>query len=117
MQIKFAWLLITGSVKLRYFFVVWVPACSADIPSVKRAGMPKFEVKSMPQLPATAEVLPIEMDGIFELKVEVVGPNRQKQPTGKPTSGERRTDRLVGVARIPQRVASRSAGRKVRSKQ
>jgi hypothetical protein len=48
---------------------------------------------------------------------ECVGPNRRKQPTGKPTSGERRTDRLVGVARIPQRVASRSAGRKVRSKQ
>jgi hypothetical protein len=71
----------------------------------------------MPPVPATAEVLPIEMDGIFELKVEVVGPNRQKQPTGKPTSGERRTDRLVGEARIPQHVASRSAGRKVRSKQ
>ena len=54
--------------------MVWVPACSADIPSVERAGMPKFEVKSMPPVPATAEVLPIELDGIFELKVEVLSP-------------------------------------------
>jgi hypothetical protein len=36
--------------------------------------MPKFEVKSMPPVPATAEVLPIELDGIFELKVEVLSP-------------------------------------------
>jgi hypothetical protein len=28
--------------KLESFFVVWVPACSADVPSAKRAGMPKF---------------------------------------------------------------------------
>ena len=54
--------------------MVWVPACSADIPSVERAGMPKFEVKSMPPVPATAEVLPIELDGIFELKAEVLSP-------------------------------------------
>ena len=48
---------------------------------------------------------------------ECVGPNKQKQPTREPTRGERRTDRQVGVARIPQRVANRSAGREVRSKQ
>jgi hypothetical protein len=34
--------------KLESFFVVWVPACSADVPPVKWDGMPKFEVKSMP---------------------------------------------------------------------
>jgi hypothetical protein len=64
-------LLITSSVSLRRFFVVWLPACSADVPPIKRAGMPKFEVKSMPPVPATAEVLPIELDGISKLKVEV----------------------------------------------
>jgi hypothetical protein len=46
-----------------------------------------------------------------------VGPNKQKQPTREPTRGERRTDRRVGVARIPQQVANRSTGREVRSKQ
>jgi hypothetical protein len=38
--------------KLESFFVVRVPACSADVPPVKWAGMPKFEVKSMPLVPA-----------------------------------------------------------------
>ncbi len=74
MQTKVARLLITVSVSLRCFFVVWVPACSADVPPVKWAGMPNFEVKSMPPVPATAEVLPIELDGISELKVEVLSP-------------------------------------------
>ena len=74
MQTKVARLLITGSVSLRCFFVVWVPACSADVPPVKRAGMPKFEVKSMPPAPATAEVPPKELDGISKLKVEVLSP-------------------------------------------
>jgi hypothetical protein len=55
MQTKVARLLITGSLSLR-FFVVWVPASSADVPPVKRADMPMFEVKSMPPVPATAEV-------------------------------------------------------------
>ncbi len=54
--------------------MVWVPACSADVPPVKRAGMPKFEVESMPPVPATAEVLPIKLDGISKLKVEVLSP-------------------------------------------
>jgi hypothetical protein len=48
------------------------PACSADVPPVKLAGMPKFEVKSMPPVPAIAEVPSIELDGISELKVEVL---------------------------------------------
>ncbi len=74
MQTKVARLLITGSVSLRCFFVVWVPACSADGMPVKQAGVPKFKVKSMPPVPATAEVLPIELDGISELKVEVLSP-------------------------------------------
>ncbi len=34
--------------------------------------MPKFEVKSMPPVPATAKVPPIELDGIFKLKEEVL---------------------------------------------
>jgi hypothetical protein len=62
MQTKVLRLLITGSVSLRCFFVVWVPASSADVPPVKQAGMPKFEVKSMPPVPATAEVPPKELD-------------------------------------------------------
>jgi hypothetical protein len=74
MQTKFARLLITGFVSLRCFFVVWVPACSADVPPVEWAGMPKFEIKSMPPVPAIVEVLPIELDGISELKVEVLSP-------------------------------------------
>jgi hypothetical protein len=48
---------------------------------------------------------------------ECVGPNKQKQPTREPTRGERRTDRQVRVARIPQQVANRSTGGEVRSKQ
>ncbi len=59
---------------LRRFFVVWVPACSADVPPVEWAGMPKFEVKSMPLVPATAKVLPIKLDGIPKLKEEVLSP-------------------------------------------
>ncbi len=74
MQTKVARLLITGSVSLRCFFVVWVSACSADVPPVKMAGMPKFEVKSMPPVPATAEVPPIELDGVSALKVEALSP-------------------------------------------
>jgi hypothetical protein len=74
MQTKVARLLITGSVSFRHFFVVWVPACSADVPPVKQAGMPKFEVKSMPPVPATAKVPPIELDGISKLKEEVLSP-------------------------------------------
>ncbi len=74
MQTKVARLLIKGSVSLRCFFVVWVPAISADVPLVKQAGMPKFEVKSMPPVPATAGVLPIELDVISELRVEVLSP-------------------------------------------
>jgi hypothetical protein len=34
----------------------------------------KFKVKSIPPVPATAEVPPIELDGISELKVEVLSP-------------------------------------------
>jgi hypothetical protein len=49
-------------------------ASGADVPPVKRAGMPKFEVKGMLPVPATAEVLPIEPDGISELKVMVLFP-------------------------------------------
>jgi hypothetical protein len=67
MQTKVARLMITNSVSLRSFFVVWVPASSAD-------GMPKSEVKSMPPVLATAVVSPIELDGISELKVEVLPP-------------------------------------------
>jgi hypothetical protein len=74
MQTKGARLLITGSVSLRCFFVVWEQACSADVPPVKWAGMPKFKVKSMPQVTATAEVPPIELDGISKVKVEVLSP-------------------------------------------
>jgi hypothetical protein len=66
--------LITGSVSLRCFFVVWVPASSADEPPVERPGMPKFKVKSIPPVPTTAEVPPIELDGNSELKVEVLSP-------------------------------------------
>jgi hypothetical protein len=73
-QTKVAWFLITGSVSLRCFFVVWVSASIADVLPVERAGMPKFEVKSMPPVPVTAEVPPIELDRIFELKVEVLSP-------------------------------------------
>ncbi len=58
--------------------MVWVPACSADVLPVKWASMPKFEVKSMPLLPATAEVLPIELKGIYELKVEVLSPTPEQ---------------------------------------
>ncbi len=36
--------------------------------------MPKFEVKSMPPVPGTAKVLPIELDEIFKLKEEVLSP-------------------------------------------
>ncbi len=54
--------------------MVWVPACSADVPPVEWAGVPKFEVKILPPVPATAEVLPIELDGISELKIEVLSP-------------------------------------------
>jgi hypothetical protein len=36
--------------------------------------MPKFDVKSMPSVPATAEVPPIELDGISELKMELLSP-------------------------------------------
>jgi hypothetical protein len=79
MHTKVARLLITGFVSLRCFFVVWVPACSDDVPPVEQAGMPIFEVKSMPQGPATAEVPPIELDGIFELKVEVLSPTPENQ--------------------------------------
>ncbi len=71
MQTKVARLLITGSVCLRCFVVVWVPASSAD---VKWAGMPKFKVKSILPVPATAEVPPIELDGMSELKVVVLSP-------------------------------------------
>ncbi len=74
MQTEVTRLLITGSVSLTCFFVVWVPASSADIPPVDRAGMPKFKVKSVPPVPATAEVSPIELDGISDLKVEVLSP-------------------------------------------
>jgi hypothetical protein len=74
MQTKVARLLITGSVSLRCFFVVWVPACSAAVPPVEQGGMPKFEVKSMPPVPATAKVLPIELDGLSKLKEEVLSP-------------------------------------------
>ncbi len=77
MQTEVARLLITGSVSLRCIFVVWVPASSADVPPVEQARMPTFEVKSMPPVHATAEVppvLPIELDGISELKVEVLSP-------------------------------------------
>jgi hypothetical protein len=49
---------------LRCFFVLWVPASSADVPPVKQASMPKFKLKRMPPVPATAEVPPIELDGI-----------------------------------------------------
>ncbi len=59
---------------MRCFFVVWVPASSADVLPVEQAGMPKFEVKSMPPVPATAEVPPIKLDGISKLKVEVLSP-------------------------------------------
>jgi hypothetical protein len=72
MQNKVARLLITGFVRLRCLFVVWVPARNADVPPVEQAGMPKLKVKSMPPVPATAEVPPIELDGISELKVEVL---------------------------------------------
>jgi hypothetical protein len=72
MQTKVARLLITGSVSLRCFFVVWVPACSADVSPVEQAGMPKFEVKRMPPVPGTAKVPPIELDGIFKLKEAVL---------------------------------------------
>jgi hypothetical protein len=75
MQIKVARLLITGSESLRCFFVVCVPAYSADVPPIDRAGMPKFEVKSMPPVPATAKVPPIELDGISKLKEEVLSPS------------------------------------------
>ncbi len=74
MQTKVTRLLITGSISLRCFIVVWVPACSADVSPVKQAGMPKFEVKSMPPVPATAKVPPIELDGISKLKEEVLSP-------------------------------------------
>ena len=74
MHTKVARLLITDSVSSRCFFGVWVPACSADVPPVERAGMPKFEVKSMPPVLATTEVPPIELDGISKLKVEVLSP-------------------------------------------
>ncbi len=74
MQTKVARLLITGLVSLRCFFVVWVPACSADVPPVKWAGMPKFKVKSMPPVPATAEVPPIELDEMSKHNVEVLSP-------------------------------------------
>ncbi len=74
MQTEVARPLITGSVSLRCFFVVWVPTSSADVPPVKQAGMPKFEVKNMPPAPATAEVPPIELDGISKLKAEVLSP-------------------------------------------
>jgi hypothetical protein len=66
-------LLITGSVSLRCFFVV-VPACSAVVLPVEQAGMPKFEVKSMPLVPGTATVPHIELDRIFKLKEEVLSP-------------------------------------------
>ncbi len=36
--------------------------------------MPKFEVKSMPPVPGTAKVPPIELDGISKLKEEVLSP-------------------------------------------
>ncbi len=74
MQTRGARLLITGSVILRCFFVVWVPASSADVPPVEQAGMPKFKVISIHPVPATAEVPPIELDGISELMVEVLSP-------------------------------------------
>jgi hypothetical protein len=55
--------------------MVWVPAYSADVTPVEWAGMTKlFEVKSMPPVPATAKVTPIELDGISELEVEVLSP-------------------------------------------
>ncbi len=73
-QTKAARLLITGSVSLRPLFMVLVPACSADVLPVKQAGMPKFEVKSMHPVPATAEVLPIELDRFSKLKMEVLSP-------------------------------------------
>ncbi len=60
--------------RLDMLFVVWVPACSADVPPVEQAGMPKFEVIRMPLVSARAEVLPIELDGISDLKVEVLSP-------------------------------------------
>jgi hypothetical protein len=64
--------------KLESFFVVWVPACSADVPPVEWAGMPKFKVKSMPLVPATAKVPPIELDGISNLKEEVLSPTPEQ---------------------------------------
>ncbi len=39
--------------------------------------MPKFEVESMPPVPAAAEVPPIELDGMSELKVEVLSPTTE----------------------------------------
>ena len=54
--------------------MVWVPASSADVITVKQAGMPKFKVISMPPVPATAEVPPIELDGISVLKMGVMSP-------------------------------------------
>jgi hypothetical protein len=72
MQTKVAKLLIRGSVSLRCLFVVWVPACSADALPVKQAGLPKFEVKSMPPVSGTAKVPPIGLDGISKLKEEVL---------------------------------------------
>ncbi len=70
---RVARLLITGSVSLRCFFVV-VPACSAVVPQVEQAGMPKFEAKSMPPVPGTAKVPHIELEGISKLKEEVLSP-------------------------------------------
>ncbi len=78
MQTKVARLLITGSVSLRCFFVIWVPACNADVPPVEQAGMPKFEVKSMPPVPGTAKIPPIELDGISKLKEEVLSPTPEQ---------------------------------------
>jgi hypothetical protein len=74
MQTKVARHLITGSMSLICFFVIWVPACSADESPVEWAGMPKFEVKSMPLVPAPAEVLSIELDQISKLKVKILSP-------------------------------------------
>ena len=52
--------------------MVWVLACTADVPPVEPAG--NKQVKVMPPVPATAEVPPTELDGIYKLKVKVLSP-------------------------------------------
>ena len=52
--------------------MVWVLACTADVPPVEPAG--NKQVNVMPPVPATAEVPPTELDGISKLKVKVLSP-------------------------------------------